>query len=142
MLIPSPCVTDSRTLILWSQDPVPSFVSFPGIPFPYGINILVATLFIFSRACDSWRLCWGLPKQVDPSLCLLFVYWVFICFYVYILYVCLHVYFLLAYHVYFCLHIMHLDYIMGPRGGHIFFCFVLHVGVFEVKGPLPRPSDT
>src|SRR3954462_12939344 len=47
VLIPSPCVTDSRTLILWSQDPVPSFARFSDIPFPYGINILVATLFIF-----------------------------------------------------------------------------------------------
>src|SRR3954470_9764347 len=47
MLIPSPCVTDSRTLILWLQDLVPSFVRFSDIPFPYGINILVATLFIF-----------------------------------------------------------------------------------------------
>src|SRR3954464_15632742 len=47
VLIPSPCVTDFRTLILWSQDLVPSFVRFSDIPFPYGINILVATLFIF-----------------------------------------------------------------------------------------------
>src|SRR3954469_20787523 len=47
VLIPSPCVTDFRTLILWSQDPVPFFVRFSYIPFPYGINILVATLFIF-----------------------------------------------------------------------------------------------
>src|SRR3954464_2590167 len=49
VLIPSPCVTDFRTLILWSQDPVPYFVRFSDIPFPYGINILVATLlFIFA----------------------------------------------------------------------------------------------
>src|SRR3954470_1818619 len=55
MLIPSPCVTDSRTLILWSQDPVPSFVRFSDIPFPYGINILVATLFIFRERATTGK---------------------------------------------------------------------------------------
>src|SRR4051812_2577827 len=92
MLIPSPCVTDSRTLILWSQDPVPSFVRFSDIPFPYGINILVATLFIFrERATAGDSAGDYLSKSILALVC--FFYWVFICFYVYTLYICLHVYF-------------------------------------------------
>src|SRR3954469_7812889 len=129
VLIPSPRVTDSRTLILWSQDLVPSFVRFSDIPFPYGINILVATLFIFrERATAGDSAGDYLSKSILAFVCFI-VLGVYL-FYVYILYICLHVYYLLAYHVYFCLHIMHLDYIMGPRGGHIFFCFVLQVGFF------------
>src|SRR3954469_9812804 len=122
VLIPSPCVTDSRTLILWSQDPVPSFARFSDIPFPYGINILVATLFIFrERATAGDSAGDYLSKSILAFVC--FVYWVFI-----YLFMCLHLVYMFTSCI--CLHIMftfrmHLDYIMGPRGGHIFFCFVL-----------------
>src|SRR4051812_38231070 len=88
MLIPSPRVTDSRTLILWSQDPVPYFVRFPGIPFPYGINILVATLFIFrERATAGDSAGDYLSKSILAFVC--FFYWVFILF-VYVFTFCIY----------------------------------------------------
>src|SRR3954466_4214938 len=136
VLIPSPCVTDSRTLILWSQDLVPSFVRFSDIPFPYGINILVATLFIFrERATAGDSAGDYLSKSILAFVCfiLLGVY----LFYVYILYICLHVLFsacisclfLLAHHAYGLYFVF-----LGV------FCSVLQVGgLCEVKGPLPRP---
>src|SRR3954463_11658940 len=98
VLIPSPCITDSRTLILWSQDPVPSFVRFSGIPFPYGINILVATLFIFREHATAGDSAGDVDRpvlvqswRVDPSLCLFVcLLGVFVCLFVYMLYICLH----------------------------------------------------
>src|SRR3954462_8190318 len=82
VLIPSPRVTDSRTLILWSQDPVPSFVRFSGIPFPYGINILVATLFIFrERATAGDSAGDYLSKSILAFVCLF--YWVFLCLFMF-----------------------------------------------------------
>src|SRR4051812_19435176 len=121
MLIPSPCVTDSRTLILWSQDPVPSFVRFSDIPFPYGINILVATLFIFrERAIAGDSAGDYLSKSILAFVC--FVYWVFI-----YLFMCLHLVYMFAYHVYFP-HASGLYY-GSPWGPHIFlFCFAGWVG--------------
>src|SRR3954470_21169296 len=91
MLIPSPCVTDSRTLILWSQDPVPYFVRFSDIPFPYGINILVATLFIFrERATAGDSAGDYLSKSILAFVCfiLLGVY-LFLCLYLIYMFACL-----------------------------------------------------
>src|SRR3954464_9408488 len=93
VLTPSPCVTDSRTLILWSQDPVPSFVRFSDIPFPYGINILVATLFFFrERATAGDSAGDYLSKSILAFVCFILL-GVYLFFYVYILYICLHVLF-------------------------------------------------
>src|SRR4051812_28595807 len=54
------------------------------------------------------------------------------------LYICLRIMFI------FRLHIMHLDYIMGPRGDHIFSALSCRLGgmFYEVKGPIPRPELT
>src|SRR3954466_1086791 len=66
-------------MILWSQDPVPSFVRFSDIPFPYGINKLVATLFIFrERATAGDSAGDYLSKSILAFVC--FFYWVFLCF--------------------------------------------------------------
>src|SRR3954469_6016956 len=107
VLIPSPCVTDSRTLILWSQDPVPSFARFSDIPFPFGINILVATLFIFrERATAGDSAGESLSKSILAFVCfiLLGVY-LFLCLYLVYMFACLFsacisCLFLLAHHAY------------------------------------------
>src|SRR3954467_12589057 len=107
--------------VLWSKDLVLIRVRFPGIPFPYGINILVATLIPFFAVATAGDSAGDvLSKSILAFVCfiLLGVY----LFYVYILYICLHVYFLLAYHVYFCLHIMHMDYILCSLGSSVLFC--------------------
>src|SRR3954466_6059651 len=102
VLIPSPCVTDFRTLILWSQDLVPSFVRFSDIPFPYGINILVATLFIFrERALAGDSAGEYLSKSILAFVCfiLLGVYLFFMsisCIYVCMFIFCLHIMFISA----------------------------------------------
>src|SRR3954463_15586130 len=142
VLIPSPCVTDFRTLILWSQDPVPSFVRFSDIPFPYGINILVATLFIFrERATAGDSAGDYLSKSILAFVC--FFYWVFVylCMCLHSVYMlAYHVYFLLAYHVYFP-HASGLYY-GSPWGPHIFSVCRLGGMFYEVKGPIPRPELT
>src|SRR3954463_1890736 len=125
VLIPSPCVTDFRTLILWSQDPVPSFVRFSDIPFPYGINILVATLFIFrERATAGDSAGDYLSKSILAIVCCFF-YWVFICVLcLYLVYMfaclfsaCISCLFLLAHHASGL-------YYGSPWGPHIFLlCF-------------------
>src|SRR3954470_15774979 len=53
MLIPSPRVTDSLTLFLWSCDRC-LVLWFAGIPFLFRINMLVATLLIFAVATHPW----------------------------------------------------------------------------------------
>src|SRR3954463_12948909 len=125
VLIPSPCITDSRTLILWSQDLVPSFVRFSDIPFLYGINILVATLFIFRERATAGDSAGELPKQVDPSLCLFyFIGCLFVlCLYLVYMFACLFsacisCLFLLAHHAYGLYFVF-----LGV------FCSVLQVGV-------------
>src|SRR3954469_15096268 len=135
VLIPSPCVTDFRTLILWSQDLVPSFVRFSDIPFPYGINILVATLFIFrERATAGDSAGDYLSKSILTFVCfiLLGVYLFCLCLYLVYMFACL---FLLAHHA-------SELYYWSPWGPHIFLLCFAGGGFCEVKGPLPRPSDT
>src|SRR3954470_22877447 len=76
MLIPSPRVTDSLTLFLWSCDRC--FVLwFAGIPFLFRINMLVATLLIFAVATagdsagDISTCCWsGLSESILALVCL------------------------------------------------------------------------
>src|SRR3954466_2761793 len=102
VLIPSPCVTDSRTLILWSQDPVPSFVRFSDIPFPYGINILVATLFIFrERATAGDSAGDDLSKSILAFVCFIllgvYLFLSISCIYVCMFIFCLHIMFISAY---------------------------------------------
>src|SRR3954464_6087656 len=126
VLIPSPCATDFHTLILWSQDPVPSFVRFSNIPFPYGINILVATLFIFcERATAGDSAGDYLSKSILAFVCfiLLGVY-LFLCLYLVYMFACLFsacisCLFLLAHHAYGLYSVF-----LGV------FCSVLQVGGF------------
>src|SRR3954469_20894626 len=142
VLTPSPCVTDSRTLILWSQDPVPSFVRFSDIPFPYGINILVATLFIFrERATAGDSAGDYLSKSILAFVC--FFYWVFI-----YSFMCLHfVYICVS-----CLFPVCISCLLSACIWTILWVSVeatyfhcLQVGwdcFYEVKGPIPRPELT
>src|SRR3954466_16028631 len=142
VLIPSPRVTDFRTLILWSQDLVPSFVRFSDIPFPYGINILVATLFIFrERATAGDSAGDYLSKSILAFVC--FVYWVFI-----YLFMCLHLVYMFTSCIYVCISCLLSACIWTilwvPVGATYFSALFCRLGgmLYEVKGPIPRPELT
>src|SRR3954463_2361899 len=88
--------------VLWSKDLVLVRVRLADIPFPYGINILVATLIPFfavatagDSAGDVIDLCWSILSESILAFVCFFSLGVslFICLYACILYICLHVMF-------------------------------------------------